>query len=101
MPYEWVKPEVFLTAEESGDVPVYYCYRSGCVMQYHYQIESDVSQTCFMAFDVRDLANALGVRAGVTRDDHRAVVLAAVEEFGSLEAALVATGTWYEGETEG
>lgn len=78
MPYEWVEPEVFAAAEETNDAPVYHCYKSGCVMQYHYQIESDRSQTGFAAFDIRDLANALGVYAGDTRDSHRAVILAAV-----------------------
>lgn len=100
MPYGWIEPTVFLTAEETGDVPVYHCHRSGCLMRYHYQIMSDRATTCFMAFDVRDLAGALDVRADTTRDDHQAVILAAIEKFGSLETALVETGVWYEGETE-
>ena len=99
MPYVWVTPEQFMSAEEADDVAVYHCHDSGCLMHYHYQIQSE--ERGWMAFDIRDLAYEVcpGVPVLDDRDMHKAVLQVAVQSY-PLETWLTEAEIWYEGETE-
>jgi hypothetical protein len=99
MPYVWVEPEKFMSAEETCEAEVYHCHDQGCLMQYHYQIRSDLSDSGWMAFDIRDLARALGL----SHTTHKGIILAALEEYpdATLEDVIDTLIDWYAGETEG
>lgn len=99
MPYVWVEPEKFMSAEETEDVDVYHCHDQGCLMTHHYQVRSDMSETAWMAFDIRDLKYKLGLPA---RTEHKSIIKAALDKYGPpLEEVIDMLIDWYEGETEG
>lgn len=89
MPFKWVPPEVFMTAEETGDGPVYLAYREEMFddpYAYHYQIDYANARRLF---DVRALATLLNdVDAGHSREDHKAAIRAVVQAFGSLDEPI-------------
>ena len=101
MPYVWVEPEKFMSEEETGDVAVYHCHDQNCLMRYHYQIQSDESDSNWMAFDIRDLANEVcpGVPVLGDRDMHKSIIRLAVQSY-PLGTWLIETEIWYKGETE-
>jgi hypothetical protein len=97
MPYVWVEPEKFMSAEETEDVAVHHCYKQHCVMEHHYQIASDKSGSGWMAFDIRDLKRALRL----THTTHQGIILAALDKYGPpLEEVIDLLIDWYGGETE-
>lgn len=102
MPMVWTEPDTafFLDTDEE----VYHCHRKGCLMVYHYQIQSDVSSSDWMAFDIRDLVTQVNLafaRSWVA-GSHREIMDRAPAILGleTLEEVLVQTEIWYEGETE-
>jgi len=102
MPWGWYPPDEFMSEKATGDVPVYYCYKGGCLMDFHYQIESDHFDSGWMEFDIRDLAReacpGMLPAATMNRESHGLVIqLAAIEL--ALEAWLTETGIGREGET--
>jgi hypothetical protein len=83
--------------EKTGDVAVYHCHDQGCLMEFHFQIRSDISDSGWMAFDIRDLKRALHL----THTTHQGIILAALEQYGPpLEQVIDTLIEWYDGETE-
>jgi len=97
MPYVWIEPGKFMSDEETGDTVVYHCHAKGCLTVYHYQICPDSD---WMAFDIRELAAEMNLRAGTTRAEHKSIIKCALDSFDApLETALRRLEIWWEGET--
>ncbi|TET50180.1 MAG: hypothetical protein E3J64_08565 [Anaerolineales bacterium] len=106
MPWEWVEPERFMSAAESGHSEIHFCYKGSCVMWFHYQMPSDVADSGWAAFDIRDLvlADEYPIRIsdlGPSRESHQELVRAVGPALGdgTLEEFLQRNEIWYEGET--
>ncbi len=95
MPWTWTKPAVFLTAEDAGDRAVFHCYKDGCALGFHYQIESDLADSGYAAFDIRELYP----HASSWQAEQKMILKALSAGEGGLERVLELTGEWYEGET--